>query len=140
MVLYLNNKNFLQVSKILFTLLLLTTSCQLDQSLDNIRGKLFESEEGKAIVKSDEETVDEKVLEKKVKIIFTQVLIPLLDLVLIVQLFIIDPHLKQTEKLIKMIFFYVTLVVSINLGQPMLQGLFVLKNLKKKLKIFLQES
>ena len=68
MVLYLNNKNFLQVSKILFTLLLFTTSCQLDQSLDNIRGKLFESEEGKAIVKSDEETVDEKVLEKKVKV------------------------------------------------------------------------
>ena len=68
MVLYLNNKNFLQVSKILFTLLLFTTSCQLDQSLDNIRGKLFESEESKAIVKSDEETVDEKVLEKKVKV------------------------------------------------------------------------
>mgnify|MGYP001245127033 CR=1 FL=1 len=68
MVLYLNNKNFLQVSKILFTLLLFTTSCQLDQSLDNIRSKLFESEEGKAIVKSDEETVDEKVLEKKVKV------------------------------------------------------------------------
>ena len=45
-----------------------TTSCQLDQSLDNIRGKLFESEERKAIVKSDEETVDEKVLEKKVKV------------------------------------------------------------------------
>ena len=68
MVLYLNNKNFLQVSKILFTLLLFTTSCQLDQSLDNIRGKLFESEESKVIVKSDEETVDEKVLEKKVKV------------------------------------------------------------------------
>ena len=67
MVLYLNNKNFLQVSKILLTLLF-TTSCQLDQSLDNIRGKLFESEKSKVIVKREEEIVDEKVLEKKVKV------------------------------------------------------------------------
>jgi hypothetical protein len=67
MILYLNNKNFLQVSKILLTFLF-TTSCQLDQSLDSIRSKLFESEKSKVIVNREEETVDEKVLEKKVKV------------------------------------------------------------------------
>ena len=54
MSLYLNNKNFLQVSKILFPLLFLTIGCQLDQSLDKIRNTLFESEENqKFVIKED---------------------------------------------------------------------------------------
>ena len=45
MALYSNSNNFLYLSKILFFLFLIFLgSCQLDQSLDNIRNTLFESE------------------------------------------------------------------------------------------------
>ena len=45
MALYSNSNNFLHLSKILLTLFLIFLgSCQLDQSLDNIRNTLFESE------------------------------------------------------------------------------------------------
>ena len=45
MALYSNSNNFLHLSKILLTLFLISLgSCQLDQSLDNIRNTLFESE------------------------------------------------------------------------------------------------
>jgi hypothetical protein len=45
MALYSNSNNFLHLSKILLTLsLIFLGSCQLDQSLDNIRNTLFESE------------------------------------------------------------------------------------------------
>ena len=46
MVLYSNSNNFLLLSKILFSLFFIVLgSCQLDQSIDNIRNTLFESEE-----------------------------------------------------------------------------------------------
>ena len=45
MALYSNSNNFLHLSKILLTFFLIFLgSCQLDQSLDNIRNTLFESE------------------------------------------------------------------------------------------------
>ena len=63
MTLYPNNIDFLQVSKILFLLLLFSlTSCQLDQSLDKIKTTLFEDDEQKEILKEDE---NEKIKTKE---------------------------------------------------------------------------
>ena len=55
MILYLINRNFLLVSKILFLSLFLITSCQLDQSLDKIRSTLFDSEESEQIIDEEEQ-------------------------------------------------------------------------------------
>ncbi len=65
MSLYLNNKNFLPVSKILFPLLFLTIGCQLDQSLDKIRNTLFESEENVEVAKTEKKLTEEKIIEKE---------------------------------------------------------------------------
>ena len=67
MLLYLKNKNFLLVRKILFPLLFFTTACQLDQSLDKIRNTLFESEENQKFVIKEEEKKENKIKEKKQK-------------------------------------------------------------------------
>ena len=66
MLLYLKNKNFLLVRKILFPLLFFTTACQLDQSLDKIRNTLFESEENQKFVIKEEEKKKIR-LKKKTK-------------------------------------------------------------------------
>ncbi len=67
MLLYLKNKNFLLVRKILFPLLFFTTACQLDQSLDKIRNTLFESEENQKFVIKEEKKKENKIKENKQK-------------------------------------------------------------------------
>ena len=56
MALYSNSNNFLHLSKILLTLFLIFLGgCQLDQSLDNIRNTLFESENDQQELDDEEE-------------------------------------------------------------------------------------
>ena len=64
MQLYLNKKNFLLISKILFLLLFFTTACQIDQSLDKIRNTLFESDEIDQEVKKENSEKD-KIQENR---------------------------------------------------------------------------
>ena len=66
MALYSNSNNFLHLSKILLTLFLISLgSCQLDQSLDNIRNTLFESENDLQDLDDEEEFSSENEKSSK---------------------------------------------------------------------------